>query len=160
MILTFAKQRSIYDKHEQSNKQNAVEFIFYDQPNPEYLQYLAHDPLVLDVSAKETTKKLAYASEVFDMNNLSEIDYGIIKNVKKVIAQARFMTGSRMKEEDYRMGNMHLALDQVCSSASHATAYSKIILTVLHFRSIHHFILKTVSTNFYQRREMYPALKL
>ncbi|KAJ2956436.1 hypothetical protein NQZ79_g7696 [Umbelopsis isabellina] len=112
----FPEIRSIYDKYEQSNKQNAVEIIFYDQPNPEYLQYLAHDPLVLDVSAKETTKKLAYASEVFDMNNLSEIDYGIIKNVKKVMAQARIMTGSSMKEEDYRMGNMQLALDQINSS--------------------------------------------
>jgi hypothetical protein len=94
-----------------------VEIIFYDQPNPEYLQYLAHDPLVLDVSVKETTKKLAYASEVFDMSNLSGTDYDIIRNVKKVIAQARIMTGSTMKEEDYRMGNMYLALDQVRSYA-------------------------------------------
>jgi hypothetical protein len=48
---------------------------------------------------------------------LSGTDYDIIRNVKKVIAQARIMTGSTMKEEDYRMGNMYLALDQVRSYA-------------------------------------------
>ncbi|GAB5592264.1 pig-Q [Umbelopsis nana] len=93
--------RSIYDKNEQSNKQTSVEIIFYDQPNPEYLQYLALDPLVLDVSAKETSTKLAYASEDIDSTSLSESEYGVIKNVKKIISQSIFMTNGADGDDDF-----------------------------------------------------------
>jgi hypothetical protein len=107
--------RSIYDKNEQSNKKKSVEIIFYDQPNPEYLQYLALDPLVLDVSAKETSRKLAYASEDIDIASLSESEYGLIKNVKKMIIQSMAMTNDEEDDKDLGVGNMHIALEQVSS---------------------------------------------
>ncbi|KAG2183054.1 hypothetical protein INT44_006035 [Umbelopsis vinacea] len=107
--------RSIYDKNEQSDRQTSVEIIFYDQPNPEYLQYLALDPLVLDLSAKATSRKLAYATDDIDTSSLSKSECGVIKNVKKIVEQSRVMASSNM-DEDVEDGNLRIALDQINSS--------------------------------------------
>lgn len=67
---------------------------------------------MLDVSAKETSTKLAYASEDIDSTSLSESEYGVIKNVKKIISQSIFMTNGADGDDDFGVGNMHIALDQ------------------------------------------------
>jgi hypothetical protein len=94
-----------------------VEIIFYDQPNPEYLQYLALDPLVLDLSAKATKRKLAYTTDDIDTTSLSESECGVIKNVKKIVEQSRIMASGALDEDDIDVvesgGSIRTTLDQV-----------------------------------------------
>jgi hypothetical protein len=79
------------------------------------LQYLALDPLVLDLSAKATSRKLAYATDDIDTTSLSQSECGVIKNVKKIVEQSRIMASSNVDEDglDSEGGNIRIALDQV-----------------------------------------------
>lgn len=54
---------------------NTYEVIFYEQPNPKRLQFLALDPLELDISTPDISKKKDSQSE--ELKNLkSIIEYG------------------------------------------------------------------------------------
>ncbi|KAG2226616.1 hypothetical protein INT45_005102, partial [Circinella minor] len=56
---------------------NSYEVIFYQQPNPKHLQFLALNPLDLDISPKEPPKDKD-GKEIITKNNLNKIlDYSI-----------------------------------------------------------------------------------
>ena len=56
---------------------NSYEVIFYQQPNPKHLQFLALNPLDLDISPKEPPKDKD-EKEIITKNNLNKIlDYSV-----------------------------------------------------------------------------------
>ncbi|CAO3662791.1 unnamed protein product [Umbelopsis ramanniana] len=138
--------RSIYDKNDQSDRQTSVEIIFYDQPNPEYLQYLALDPLVLDLSAKATSRKLAYATDDIDTTSLSQSECGVIKNVKKIVEQSRIMASSNVDEDglDSEDGNIRIALDQINSSFFLEKGIKQLTTTATEAQRSHTMILSAI----------------
>jgi phosphatidylinositol glycan class Q protein len=66
---------------------DSFEIIFYEQPNPKRLQFLALDPLELDISSKEmniTSKKPI----VRDKRHIEEL-----KNLKQIIEYGHQLNG-------------------------------------------------------------------
>ncbi|OAD68133.1 hypothetical protein PHYBLDRAFT_79399 [Phycomyces blakesleeanus NRRL 1555(-)] len=72
------------------------EIIFYDQPNPKRLQFLSHDPLELDISAKEISESRPDGPLLTPANKHPTT----IANIEKIIEYSHIHTGCTTQVSD------------------------------------------------------------